>query len=125
MQQTYETLNGYKPKPFGAIEQRTLQSRPSPPLRRSKSPARVEAIRFLSDLAKLAQLFRRRHAAIHGRTIPPGRRGRPYAGIPMSKFESTCRAMYGRPRQPGRQRLGDGQEKSRAPFDLSASYATA
>ena len=91
MQQTYETLNGYKPRPFGAIETRTLKAAVNATAA-IKSPARTDAIRYLSDLSKLAQLSR----TVTQRSlsdIPPAV-VKAYAGISLADFEAKCRLTF-------------------------------
>lgn len=91
MQQTYETLNGYKPRPFGAIETRTLKAAVSATAG-LKSPARTDAVRYLSDLSKLAQLSK----AVTQQSfsdIPPAVI-KAYAGILLDDFEAKCRLIF-------------------------------
>jgi hypothetical protein len=92
MQQTYDTLNGFKPRPFGAIEQRG-QKAALAAASTTKSPSRTEAINFLLDLPKLARLS----AVVTQRSmadVPPAVI-QAYAGVSMSEFESKCRLMLG------------------------------
>lgn len=91
MQQMYETLNGYKPRPFGAIETRTLKAAVIATTA-IKSPARADAIRYLGDLSKLAQLSR----IVTQRSLSdiPPEVIKSYAGISLADFESKCRLTF-------------------------------
>ena len=91
MQQTYETLNGYKPRPFGAIESRTLKAAVTATAA-IKSPARTDALRYLSDLSKLAQLSK----AVTQQSfsdIPPAVI-KAYTGASLADFEAKCRLTF-------------------------------
>jgi hypothetical protein len=90
MQHTYDTLNGYKPRPFGAIETRTLKAAVAATAT-IKSPTRSEAIRYLSDLSKLAQLSGEATARSLSDIPPPVVKA--YAGISLGEFEAKCRLM--------------------------------
>jgi hypothetical protein len=92
MQQTYEILNAYKPRPFGAMEQRVLKAAlaaASP----TRSPTRTAAIQFVLDLVKLGQLSQALTQRSLG-DIPPAVL-QAYAGIGTGELEAKCRAMMG------------------------------
>src|SRR5260370_20205607 len=55
MQKTLETLNGYKPRPFGGIEARVQKAALAAPAA-FKSYARTDAMRALLEIAELAKL---------------------------------------------------------------------
>jgi hypothetical protein len=92
MQQTYDLLNAYKPKPFGAMEQRALKAALAATAT-ARSPARTAAIQFLLDLAKLGQLS----AALTQRSFAdiPAPVLQAYAGISTGELEAKCRAVMG------------------------------
>src|SRR5258706_2603142 len=90
MQQTYEALNSYKPKPFGAIEAR-VQKLSLAATASFKGQARADGMRVLFDLQrlrKLAESMAKRSSA----DIPP-EIGQQYAGISMPDGELKVRAM--------------------------------
>jgi hypothetical protein len=90
MQQTYDLLNAYKPRPFGAMEQRVLKAALAA-TSTVRSPTRTSAIQFILDLARLAQLSQtvtQRSLA----NLPPAVL-QAYAGISTGELESKCRAM--------------------------------
>jgi hypothetical protein len=92
MQQTYEVLNGYKPRPSGAIEQRVLKAAIAAAAA-IKSPSRTDAIRFILDISKLAQLSQ----AVTQRSLSdvPGEVLKQYAGLSSTgEFESKCKLMF-------------------------------
>ena len=90
MQKTYETLNGYKPRPFGAIEARTLKAAVIATAT-LKSPSRADAGRYLSDLSKLAQLSG--EVTVRSLSDIPPAVVKAYAGVSLGEFEAKCKLV--------------------------------
>jgi hypothetical protein len=90
MQQTFETLNAYKPKPFGALESRAQRASITA-VTAAKSPTRTEAVRLLTHMRNLAKLS----VALSQKSladVPPDV-AKAYAGVAVADFEAKVKSL--------------------------------
>lgn len=90
MQQTYEVLNAYKPRPYGMIEQRA-QRAASAAASTARTTLHAEGVKFLMDLNRLARLSE----AVTTRSladVPPEVLDK-YAGVSTSEFSAKVKLL--------------------------------